>query len=50
VRRRQPLGEVIVRRGDQELGKVAVVADGEVAATGWLSWLWNRSLSGSTTR
>jgi D-alanyl-D-alanine carboxypeptidase (penicillin-binding protein 5/6) len=50
VRRRQPLGEVIVRRGDQELGKVAVVADGDVAATGWLSWLWNRSLSGSTTR
>jgi D-alanyl-D-alanine carboxypeptidase (penicillin-binding protein 5/6) len=50
VHRRQPLGEVVVRRGDQELGKVAVVADGEVAATGWLSWLWNRSLSGSTTR
>jgi D-alanyl-D-alanine carboxypeptidase (penicillin-binding protein 5/6) len=50
VRRRQALGEVIVRRGDQELGKVAVVSDTEVAATGWLSWLWNRSLSGSTTR
>ena len=50
VRQRQPLGEVIVRRGDQELGKVAVVADREVAATGWLSWLWNRSLSGSATQ
>jgi D-alanyl-D-alanine carboxypeptidase (penicillin-binding protein 5/6) len=49
VRRRQPLGEMVVRRGDQELGKVAVVAENEVAATGWLSWLWNRSLSSSTT-
>jgi serine-type D-Ala-D-Ala carboxypeptidase (penicillin-binding protein 5/6) len=50
VRQRQPLGEVIVRRGDQELGKVAVVADRDVAATGWLSWLWNRSLSSSATQ
>lgn len=50
VRGRQPLGEVVVRRGDQELGRVGVVADREVAATGWLSWLWNRGLSGSMTR
>jgi len=46
----QPLGEIVVRRGEQELGRVGVVADREVAATGWLSWLWNRGLSGSMTR
>src|SRR5881296_269263 len=50
VKLRQPLGDVVVRRGDQELGRVAVVAEGEVPATGWLSWLWNRGLSSSTTR
>jgi hypothetical protein len=50
VHLRQPLGEIIVRRGDAELGRVGVIADREVAATGWLSWLWNRGLSGSTTR
>jgi len=50
VHRLQPLGDVVVRRGDQELGRVAVVADKDIAATGWLSWLWNRGLSGSTTR
>jgi D-alanyl-D-alanine carboxypeptidase (penicillin-binding protein 5/6) len=52
VRLRQHLGEVVVRRGDQELGRVPVVADREVAATGWLSWYWNRGLSASaaTTR
>ncbi len=42
VRREQPLGEVVVHRGDQELGRVSVVADRDVAATGWLSWFWNR--------
>jgi D-alanyl-D-alanine carboxypeptidase (penicillin-binding protein 5/6) len=49
VHRRQPLGDIVVRRGDQELGRVAVVADRDVAATGWLSWFWNRGLSASTT-
>jgi D-alanyl-D-alanine carboxypeptidase (penicillin-binding protein 5/6) len=44
VRERQALGDVVVRRGDVELGRVAVVADRGVAATGWLSWLWNRGL------
>ena len=48
VKLRQPLGDIVVRRGDQELGRVAVVADREVAATGWLSWLWNRGASGAT--
>src|SRR5262249_9030821 len=50
VRERQPLGDVVVKRGEQELGRVPVVADHEIAATGWLSWLWNRSLSASPTR
>jgi serine-type D-Ala-D-Ala carboxypeptidase (penicillin-binding protein 5/6) len=50
VKARQSVGDVVVRRGDVELGRVGVVADREVSATGWLSWLWNRGLSGSTTR
>jgi D-alanyl-D-alanine carboxypeptidase (penicillin-binding protein 5/6) len=41
VRRDQPIGEVIVRRGEESLGRVAVVADRDVPATGWLAWLWN---------
>src|SRR5213080_3469315 len=49
VKLRQPLGDIVVRRGDQELGRVPVVADREVPATGWLSWLWNRGLSSATT-
>jgi len=49
IRLRQPLGDVVVRRGDQELGRVAVVAEREVLATGWLAWLWNRGLSSATT-
>ena len=43
IRLRQPLGDVVVRRGDQELGRVAVVAEREVPATGWLSF-WNSVL------
>ena len=50
VSRSQPLGDVVVRRGAEELGKVTVVADRDVEATGWLSWLWNRALSGRTAR
>src|SRR6266404_730848 len=50
VKLRQPLGDIVVRRGDQELGRVPVVADRDVPATGWLSWLWNRGLSSATTR
>src|SRR2546422_7980261 len=50
VKLRQPLGDIVVRRGDQELGRVPVVADRDVPATGWLSWLRNRGLSSATTR
>jgi len=49
VHQHQPLGEIVVRRGDQELGRVPVVSDRDVAASGWLSWLWNRGLSPSGT-
>lgn len=45
VRRDQAIGEVVVRRGDEELGRVPVVADRDVAATGWLGWLWNRGMT-----
>ena len=38
-----------VLRGEQQLGRVDVVADREVQASGWLSWFWNRGMSGSTT-
>jgi serine-type D-Ala-D-Ala carboxypeptidase (penicillin-binding protein 5/6) len=44
VQRRQPLGNVVVRRGDQEIASVPVIADGVVPGVGWLSWLWNRGL------
>ena len=50
VKPRQALGDIVVRRGGQELGRVAVVSDREVQATGWLSWLWNRGLSSAMPR
>lgn len=49
IRKQQPLGEIVVRRGTEEIGRVAVVADRDVAATGWLSWLWNRGVSTAAT-
>jgi D-alanyl-D-alanine carboxypeptidase (penicillin-binding protein 5/6) len=45
VRRDQAIGEIVVRRDDDELGRVPVVADRDVAATGWLAWFWNRGLT-----
>jgi D-alanyl-D-alanine carboxypeptidase (penicillin-binding protein 5/6) len=45
VRRDQAIGEIVVRRDDEELGRVPVVADRDVAATGWLGWFWNRGLA-----
>jgi serine-type D-Ala-D-Ala carboxypeptidase (penicillin-binding protein 5/6) len=44
VQRDQAMGEVVVRRGDQVLGRVPVVAGSTVASAGWLSWFWNRGL------
>jgi D-alanyl-D-alanine carboxypeptidase (penicillin-binding protein 5/6) len=40
VAAQQPLGDLVVRRGAEELGRVAVVADVPVDAAGWLAWLW----------
>ena len=48
IRKEQALGDIVVRRGTEEIGRVAVVADRDVAATGWLSWLWNRGVSAAT--
>ncbi len=47
VQNRQSLGTIVVRRGDDEVASVPVIADAEVPAVGWLSWLWNRGLAGS---
>jgi D-alanyl-D-alanine carboxypeptidase (penicillin-binding protein 5/6) len=44
VQRDQAIGEVVVRRGDQVLGRVPVVAGSTVASNGWLSWFWNWGL------
>jgi D-alanyl-D-alanine carboxypeptidase (penicillin-binding protein 5/6) len=40
IARQQPLGDLVVRRGDEELGRVPVVADAQVDSAGWLAWLW----------
>jgi D-alanyl-D-alanine carboxypeptidase (penicillin-binding protein 5/6) len=45
VQKGQAIGEVTVTRGDETLGKVPLVVDRDVAATGWLSWWWNRGLA-----
>lgn len=45
VHRGQPLGVIVLRRGETELGRVAVRAERDVAATGWFAWLWNRGLT-----
>ncbi len=37
---RQPLGDLVVRRGAEELGRVVLMADAPVDAAGWLAWLW----------
>ncbi|MCW5892914.1 MAG: D-alanyl-D-alanine carboxypeptidase [bacterium] len=44
VQREQAMGEVVVRRGDQVLGRVPVVAGSTVASAGWLAWFWNWGL------
>jgi hypothetical protein len=42
VTRRQELGVVVVRQGEDELGSVPVVAADDVRSTGWLSWFWQQ--------
>jgi len=46
---RQALGDLVVRRGDEELGRVGLVADARVDSAGWLAWLWP-SASAQTPR
>jgi D-alanyl-D-alanine carboxypeptidase (penicillin-binding protein 5/6) len=36
----QPVGDLIVRHGDRELGRVALLSDAGVDEAGWLAWLW----------
>jgi hypothetical protein len=47
---RQPLGDLVVRRGADELGRVPVVADAPVDAAGWLAWLWPAGRSAEAAR
>jgi len=42
VTREQELGVVVVRQGEDELGRVPVVAAADVPSTGWLTWFWQR--------
>jgi len=49
VQKQQALGEIVVRRGTEEIGRVPVVADRDVAATGWFSWFWNRNVVTAAT-
>jgi len=39
----QPVGDLIVRHGDRELGRVALLSDAGVDEAGWLAWLWPSS-------
>lgn len=36
----QPLGDLVVRRGDVEIGRVALASDATVEEAGWFAWLW----------
>src|SRR5262249_12000434 len=46
----QPLGDLVVRRGAEELGHVQVVADAAVDSAGWLGWLWPGSRTAQAAR
>jgi D-alanyl-D-alanine carboxypeptidase (penicillin-binding protein 5/6) len=50
VAAQQPLGELVVRRGADELGRVPVMADARVDAAGWLAWLWPAGRSAEAAR
>jgi serine-type D-Ala-D-Ala carboxypeptidase (penicillin-binding protein 5/6) len=50
VTAQQPLGDLVVRRGADELGRVPVVADARVDAAGWLAWLWPAGRSAEAAR
>jgi len=46
----QTLGEVVVRRGPDQLGRVPVMADTRVDAARWLAWLWPSGRSAEAAR
>jgi serine-type D-Ala-D-Ala carboxypeptidase (penicillin-binding protein 5/6) len=46
----QTIGEIVVRRGPDELGRVPVMADARVDAAGWLAWLWPSGRSAEAAR
>ncbi len=47
---RQPLGDLVVRRGGEILGRVPLLADAGVEAAGWLAWLWPSERSAQAAR
>jgi D-alanyl-D-alanine carboxypeptidase (penicillin-binding protein 5/6) len=49
VSRRQELGVVVVRQGEDELGRVPVVAADDVRSTGWLTWFWQQGDDAGST-
>lgn len=50
VAAQQPLGDLVVRRGADELARVPVMADARVDAAGWLAWLWPAGRSAEAAR
>ena len=46
----QPVGDLVVRRGDREIGRVALVSDATVDQAGWLAWLWPSGRSAQAAR
>jgi len=46
----QPLGNLIVRSGTEEIGRVALTADAGVEQVGWFAWLWPPSRSAEAAR
>jgi D-alanyl-D-alanine carboxypeptidase (penicillin-binding protein 5/6) len=50
VAAQQTLGDLVVRRGGDELGRVPVMADAAVESAGWLAWLWPAGRSAEAAR
>ncbi len=46
----QPVGDLIVRHGNHELGRVALLSDAAVEEAGWLAWLWPSSRAAQAAR
>jgi D-alanyl-D-alanine carboxypeptidase (penicillin-binding protein 5/6) len=46
----QPVGDLVVRQGDREIGRVGLVSDAAVEQAGWLAWLWPNGRSAQAAR